>query len=178
MDKLYKSMGEVGLNAHTWHEETVYQVNLPSNRLEQWAMIESERFKTPIFRLFQPELEIVYEEKNRTLDNKAEIIDDAVNKLLFKKHPYGQQTTIGEVEHLKNPSLEHVLDFYKKYYVPGNMAIVLSGDINTADTMQLIDKYFSSWEAKPVAEQKTWQEEPLNGAERVTVKYKAEEYVM
>src|SRR5215471_1182905 len=115
MDKLYKSMGEVGLNAHTWHEETVYQVNLPANRLEQWAFIESERFQHPIFRLFQPELEIVYEEKNRTLDNKDEIVSDAVNKLLFKKHPYGQQTTIGEVEHLKNPSLNNVIDFYKKY---------------------------------------------------------------
>jgi predicted Zn-dependent peptidase len=178
LDKLYKTMGQEGLNAHTWHEETVYQVNLPSNRLEQWAMIESERFQTPIFRLFQPELEIVYEEKNRTLDNKDEIISDAVNKMLFKKHPYGQQTTIGEVEHLKNPSLEHVLDFYKKYYVPGNMAVTISGDINAHDAIQLIDKYFSVWEAKPVAEQKTWDEAPLQNAERVTVKYKAEEYAL
>jgi predicted Zn-dependent peptidase len=178
MDKLYKAMGEVGLNAHTWHEETVYQVNLPSNRLEQWAVIESERFAHPIFRLFQPELEIVYEEKNRTLDNKGEIIEDAVNKLLFKKHPYGQQTTIGEVEHLKNPSLEHVIDYYKKYYVPGNMAIVISGDINSRDAIKLIDKYFSAWKAEPVPSEKTWNEQPLQGAERVTVKYKAEEQAL
>jgi len=178
MDKLYKAMGEVGLNAHTWHEETVFQVNLPSNRLEQWAAIESERFQHPIFRLFLPELEIVYEEKNRTLDNKGEIISDAVNKLLFKNHPYGQQTTIGEVEHLKNPSLEHVIDFYKKYYVPGNMAIVISGDINARQAIELIDKYFSAWKPEPVQPQKTWEEKPLSGAERVTVKYKAEEYVL
>src|SRR5438477_1994372 len=94
MDKLYKAMGEQGLNAHTWHEETVYQVNLPKKRPEQSDIIESERFRHPVFRLFQPELEIVYEEKNQTLDNKDEIIESAVNKLLFKKHPYGQQTTI------------------------------------------------------------------------------------
>ena len=178
MDKLYKALGEVGLNAHTWHEETVYNVNLPSNRLEQWAVIESERFQHPVFRLFQPELEIVYEEKNRTLDNKDEIISEAVNKLLFKNHPYGQQTTIGEVEHLKNPSLEHVIDFYKKYYVPGNMAIVISGDINARRAIKLIDKYFSVWKPEPVPPQKTWEEKPLQGAERVTVKYKAEEYAM
>src|SRR5215831_12264519 len=178
MDKLYKAMGEYGLNAHTWHEETVYQVNLPSNRLEQWAVIESERFPNAVFRLFQPELEIVYEEKNRTLDNKDEIISDAVNKLLFKNHPYGQQTTIGEVEHLKNPSLNNVLAFYKKYYVPGNMALVISGDINPSDAIKLIDKYFSAWQAEPVAPQKTWEEQPLQGAERVEVKYKAEEYVL
>jgi len=178
MDKLYKAMGEEGLNAFTGPEETVYKVNLPSNRLEQWAVIESERFQHPVFRLFQPELEIVYEEKNRTLDNKDEIISDAVNKLLFKKHPYGQQTTIGEVEHLKNPSLEHVMDFYKKYYVPGNMAIVISGDIHSRQAIKLIDKYFSAWKAEPVPPQKTWEEKPLNGAERVTVKYKAEEYAL
>src|SRR6476620_6582218 len=130
----------------------------------------SERFLHPVIRLFQPELEIVYEEKNRTLDNKDEIISDAVNKLLFKKHPYGQQTTIGEVEHLKNPSLEHVIDFYKKYYVPGNMCIALSGDINAADAIKLIDKYFSPWAAAPVPSQKTWEEAPLKEVERVTVK--------
>lgn len=178
MDKLYKAMGEEGLNAHTWHEETVYKVGLPSNRLEQWAIIESERFQHPVFRLFQPELEIVYEEKNRTLDNKDEIILDAVNKLLFKQHPYGQQTTIGEVEHLKNPSLEHVMDFYRKYYVPGNMAIAISGDINCRQAIKLIDKYFSAWKPAPVPAEKTWEEKPLSGAERVTVKYKAEEYAL
>ena len=61
-DRLYRSMGAQGLNAHTWLEETVYKVDLPSNRLEQWATIEAERFVDPVFRLFQPELEIVYEE--------------------------------------------------------------------------------------------------------------------
>src|SRR5256885_4057244 len=178
MDKLYKAMGEEGLNAHTWHEETVYQVNLPANRLGQWALIESERFQHPVFRLFQPELEIVYEEKNQTLDNKDAIIQFAVNKLLFKRHPYGQQTTIGEVEHLKNPSLKNMYEFYRKNYVPGNMAIVISGDINPGRTIRLIEKHFSAWEAKPVPQAKQWEEKPLQDAERVTVKYKGEEYAL
>jgi zinc protease len=178
MDKLYKAMGEQGLNAHTWHEETVYQVNLPANRLEQWAIIESERFQHPVFRLFQPELEIVYEEKNQTLDSKDRLINFAVNKLLYKNHPYGQQTTIGEVEHLKNPSLKNMYAFFEKHYVPGNMAITISGDINPRQTMKLIDKHFSAWPARPVPTPKQWEEKPLQGAERVTVKYKGEEYVL
>src|SRR5205809_817248 len=178
MDKLYKAIGEEGLNAHTWHEETVYQVNLPANRLEQWAMVESERFQHPVFRLFQPELEIVYEEKNQTLDNKEAVIEFAVNKLLFKKHPYGQQTTIGEVEHLKNPSLKNMYDYYRQHYVPGNMAIVISGDIEPRRTLKLIDKYFSAWKAEPVPLQKSWSEEPLRGVERVTARYKGEEYAL
>src|SRR5256886_12355716 len=169
-------MGEQGLNAHTWHEETVYQVNLPKNRLEQLAIIESERFQHPVFRLFQPELEIVYEEKNQTLDNKEAVIEFAVNKLLFKKHPYGQQTTIGEVEHLKNPSLKNMYEFFEKNYVPGNMAVVISGDIDAGRTIQLIDRHFSAWKAKAVPSPKTWDEKPLQSAERVTVKYRGEKY--
>ena len=178
MDKLYKAMGEQGLNAHTWHEETVYQVNLPANRLEQWAILETERFQHPVFRLFQPELEIVYEEKNQTLDSKEEVIAFAVNKLLFKHHPYGQQTTIGEVEHLKNPSLKNMYEFFEKNYVPGNMAIVISGDIRPRQTIKLIDRHFSAWQARPVPQPRQWEEKPLQEAERVTVKYKGEEYVL
>src|SRR3989475_2387052 len=169
MDKLYKAMGEEGLNAHTYHEETVYQVNLPANRAEQWAIIESERFRHPVFRLFQPELEIVYEEKNRMLDNKEAIIEFAVNELLFKKHPYGQQTTIGEVEHLKNPSLKNMYEYYQKHYVPGNMAIVISGDIEARRAMKLVDRYFSPWKPKPVPQPRQVGEKPLHGAERATV---------
>src|SRR5438094_1759154 len=178
MDKLYKAMGEQGLNAHTWHEETVYQVNLPRNRLEQWAILESERFQHPVFRLFQPELEIVYEEKNQTLDNKEAVIEFAVNKLLFKKHPYGQQTTIGEVEHLKNPSLKNMYEFFEKNYVPGNMAIVISGDIRPRQTIKLIDRHFSAWQARPVPQPRHCEVKRRQEAERVTVKYKGEEYVL
>ena len=52
MDRAYSDMGGKGINAHTWHEETVYKVDLPGNRLEHWAKIESERFANPVFRLF------------------------------------------------------------------------------------------------------------------------------
>src|SRR5207247_8106733 len=124
-----------------------------------------------------PELEIVYEEKNQTLDNKDEIIESAVNKLLFKKHPYGQQTTIGEVEHLKNPSLKNMYEFFEKNYVPGNMAIVISDDIHPRQAIGLIDRYFSAWPAKPVPQPGARQEDPLRRAERVTEKYKDEDSV-
>jgi predicted Zn-dependent peptidase len=178
IDKLYKAMGGTDVNAHTSNEETVYQVDLPANRLEQWAVIEAERFRDPVFRLFQPELEIVYEEKNRTLDNKDWIITDAVNKMLYKHHPYGQRSTIGEVEHLKNPSLKNMYHFFETYYVPNNMAIAISGDIKIEDTIRLIDRQFSVWQPKPLPKPATWSEPPLRGAERVTVKYEGEEYAL
>ena len=125
MDRVYSDMGANGLNAHTWHEETVYKVDLPANRLEHWAKIESERFAQPVFRLFHTELETVYEEKNRAIDNKHRLIYRAVNDLLFKIHPYGQQSTLGTVDHLKNPSIYAIEEFFALHYVPENMAICI-----------------------------------------------------
>ena len=138
IDKLYNGMGGSGLNAHTWYEETVYKVGLPANRLAQWAEIESDRFVDPVFRLFHTELETVYEEKNRTLDNGGRIIGTAVDELLYKVHPYGQQPTIGTAEHLKNPSLVYIQNYFDTYYVPNNMGIFISGDIDIEATINLI----------------------------------------
>lgn len=178
LDTLYAKMGAEGLNAYTSNEETVYLLSLPKNRLEQWAMIESERFREPVFRLFQSELETVYEEKNISLDDKDDILSEAVNAQVFKKHPYGSQTILGSVEHLKNPSLRKMYDFYNTYYVPNNMAIVLSGDIDIAETRRIIEKYFSDWKPSPVKPFVPPKDPPIQGVERVNVQYKGEEKVM
>jgi len=178
MDRLYKAMGGTMLNAHTWHEETVYKVNLPANRLEQWAVMEAERFANPVFRLFQTELETVYEEMNRALDNKDRIIRYAVEGQLFKNHPYGTQPTLGKVEHLKNPSLKNIGEYFETYYVPNNMAIFISGDIDKMKTMAVIDRAFSSWEAKAVPDPENWEEAPLQGREEVVKTYQGEEFVL
>jgi len=178
IDKVYKALGGDALNAHTWHEETVYQVSLPMNRLRQWAAIESARFQNPVFRLFHTELETVYEEKNRTLDNKDRVINEAVDAALFKKHPYGQQTTIGTVEHLKNPNLNYIREYFNTWYVPNNMAICISGNIDIDEAIQVIDENFSGWKRKDIPAPKVFDEELLQAPERVTVKYKAEEQVL
>ena len=177
IDKLYNSMGGGGLNAHTWYEETVYKIGLPSNRLQQWAEIESDRFVDPVFRLFHTELETVYEEKNRTLDNGSRIIGTALDELLYKVHPYGQQPTIGTVDHLKNPSLVYIQNYFDTYYVPNNMGIFISGDIDPSETIALIAEKFGEWESKAVPEVGPWQEPALQGAERRTVQYPGEEQV-
>lgn len=177
IDKLYNGMGGSGLNAHTWYEETVYKVGLPSNRLQQWAEIESDRFIDPVFRLFHTELETVYEEKNRTLDNGARIIGTAIDELLYKVHPYGQQPTIGTVEHLKNPSLVYIQNYFDTYYVPNNMGIFISGDIDIEETIALIAEKFGHWEPRPVPEVGPWDEPALSGAERRTVQYPGQEQV-
>ena len=95
IDRIYKFMGGTDVNAHTFYEETIYKVDLPSNQLERWAMIESERFSDPIFRLFHTELEAVYEEKNTSLDSGGRQPSEAVEQSLFPNHPYGRQAGVG-----------------------------------------------------------------------------------
>ena len=177
-DQVYRAIGGRGLNAHTWHEEVVYKIDLPINCLEHWAILESDRFASPVFRLFQTELETVYEEMNRALDNKNRIIQNAVNAQLFKVHPYGQQPTLGLVEHLKTPSIKRLHDFYNKYYAANNMAVFISGDIDIDETISVIARYFSVLEPADLPDIPVWTEEPLNGREEVRVQYRAEPFVL
>ncbi|MEK6543618.1 MAG: insulinase family protein, partial [Elusimicrobiota bacterium] len=89
-DKTYRTLGIDGVNAFTDNEQTVYICDLPANRLRAWAKVESDRFQNPVFRLFQTEIETVFEEKNRWLDNPERILSDAVDKALYGEHPYGR----------------------------------------------------------------------------------------
>jgi predicted Zn-dependent peptidase len=178
LDATYKALGESMLNAHTSVEETVYRVSLPSNRLAQWATIESDRFSAPVFRLFHTELETVYEEKNISLDNKDRVFHEALEAKLFKVHPYGQQPTIGKAEHLKKPSLVNIRNYYETYYVPNNMALCLSGDLDIQSTMQLLDEKFSGWKSRPLPKPAQYDEKPLQGREHFDLKFRGEEAVM
>ena len=104
-DKLMADLGASGTNAYTWVEQTVYTNDIPSNQLEKWIMIEAERFRNPVMRLFHTELEAVYEAKNISLDDDNDKAWDEMFLSLFPTHPYGTQTTIGTIEHLNNPSI-------------------------------------------------------------------------
>jgi predicted Zn-dependent peptidase len=149
-DKLLQGIGAQGTNAFTSLEQTVYVNDIPQNNLAKWITIEAERFRNPVLRLFHTELEAVYEEKNISMDNDGRKVFEAMMTALFKNHTYGTQTTIGTVEHLKNPSLVKIRNYYNTYYVPNNMAIILSGDINPDATIALIDKAFGYMQAKPI----------------------------
>jgi len=149
-DKLVGSIGAVNTNAFTSVEQTVYQNDIPSNQLRKWLAIESERFRNPIFRIFHTELEAVYEEKNIGLDDDNDKVSDRGMAALFHNHPYGTQTTIGTIEHLKNPSLKAIRKYYGTYYVPNNMAIILAGDFDPDLTIAWIDSTFGSMTPKPI----------------------------
>ncbi|MCB9063179.1 MAG: insulinase family protein [Halobacteriovoraceae bacterium] len=149
ISEVYKKMGGHGLNASTSKDRTNYFLTLPKNKLEQWAYIESERLKNPVFRLFQWELEIVFEEKNRALDNAFRQMLKASMDEIFQDHPYSN-TTLGTSEHLKNPRISKVQEYFDKYYVPNNTSIIITGDLNPSEVENVVNKYFTNWKYKKI----------------------------
>ncbi|MFN4915105.1 MAG: M16 family metallopeptidase [Sphingomonadales bacterium] len=149
-DKMCQAMGAEGTNAFTSNEMTVYINDIPTNMFHKWLELESERYRNPVLRLFHTELEAVYEEKNISLDRDGEKVEDKLMGELFKKHNYGLQTTIGTVEHLKNPSLKAIREYFNAYYVPNNMAIILAGDFDPDQAADGIAEHFAWMQPKPV----------------------------
>ncbi|HWW43163.1 M16 family metallopeptidase [Pedobacter sp.] len=168
-DKMIQGLGGQSSNAHTSVEETVYQEDFPSNAVDKFLALQAERFRNPIFRIFHTELEAVYEEKNRGLDNDGNKMYEGMSNLLFPTHNYGQQTTIGLVEHLKNPSLVEIKKYYHKYYVPNNMAVVLAGDFTPDEMIKKVDKAFAYMQPKPVELYNPAPEKPLTKIQTLDV---------
>lgn len=161
-DKMIGSLGAQGTNAYTWYEQTVYINDIPSNELEKWAKIESERFSELVLRLFHTELEAVYEEFNRTQDSDSRKAYYEMMRNLFPTHQYGTQTTIGTSEHLKNPSMVKIHEYFKNRYLPNNMAIILSGDIDPDESVALIEKYFGDYKSGEIEPFEVAREEPIS----------------
>ncbi len=160
-DKMMSSMGAQGTNAYTSYEETVYTDDIPGNSLDKYLTVQAERFRDPVFRIFHTELEAVYEEKNRSLDNDGSRAMETLLANLFVNHNYGKQTTIGTIEDLKNPSLVEIRKYYNNYYVPNNMGIVLSGDFNPDEVIKKIDQDFSFMKNKEIKPYQFVQEAPI-----------------
>jgi len=163
LDNILKELGSTGMNANTTADRTVYFNTFPPNQIERWIEVYAHRFQNAVFRSFQAELEVVYEEKNK---GSEAFIRNLIEKFLessFDSHPYGQQTTIGTIDHLKNPSLTKMKEFYLNWYVPNNMALVICGDFNAEEIKPLIEKAFGSWEKRETPEHGTWPVEPFDG---------------
>ncbi len=160
-DVMMSALGAKGTNAYTSVEQTVYINDIPSNQLERWLTIEAERFGNPVFRLFHTELETVYEEKNMSLDNDGRKVMEALMQGLYPTHTYGTQTTLGSQEHLKNPSLKSLEEYYDSRYVPNNMAIALSGEFDPDMAIRLIDEKFGALKPRKLVPYDVPVEKPI-----------------
>lgn len=166
--KLTDSLGGSGFNAATSYNYTNYVVKVPSSELEKYLKLEAERFRNPILRLFHTELETVYEEFNRGQDNDYRKSQDAILKNLFPDHPIGR-SVIGLPEHIKLPSMKDTMAFYRKFYVPSNMAIIMTGDLDHEKTMEMLERTLGTLPAKPAPIHKVYQDSPLIETKVITV---------
>lgn len=163
-DKLMSAIGAEGCNAFTDWDRTCYVEDIPSNQLENWLKIQADRFTNPVLRGFHTELETVYEEFNMYASRDDDKATLALMSSLFPDHPYGRDI-IGLPEHLKNPSIKHIKEFHAQWYVPNNMAVILSGDFNPDEAIAQVEKYMG--QMKPNHELPKLH---LNAASKVTAK--------
>ena len=146
-NRLISRFGGSALNAATGFDVTYYHNLFLPQYIRQWCWLNSERLLNPVFRLFQGELENVYEEKNRAEDAMGGAMNKAL-KAVFGNHPYGQPI-LGTTESLKNPRLSEMEAFYKKYYVAQNMGLILCGDIDAQTLQPLLEETFGRIKPTP-----------------------------
>ena len=154
--KLLTRYGGTGINAYTDLDETVYHSECAPQYIAQWCQLNSDRFINPVFRLFQGELETVYEEKNRAEDNFGMQLMEHLQEMVFKGSNY-EYPVIGSTENLKNPRLSDMEAFYQKYYVANNMALILCGNFKEKDIIPLLEKTFGR-----IRSGETPMREPIN----------------
>ena len=170
--KLYNTLGESGMNAMTSTDYTGYVVSLPSNRLEAWMTIESDRFKNPVLREFYRERNVVMEERRMGESDPNRLMWETLFSNAFTAHPY-HNPTIGWMDDLKRLTRTDAEQFYAKFYVPNNATLVIVGDVNPAEVIKLTEKYFSSWKSAPIAERVYTKEPPQKSEKIISVFFKA-----
>ncbi|MBQ7710896.1 MAG: insulinase family protein [Bacteroidales bacterium] len=168
-DKAMTAIGSTGTNAFTSNDYTMYVENIPNNQLETWCEIEADRFQHLVLRLFHTELETIYEEKNMSLTKDGRRVNETMFAALFPHHPYGNQTTLGSQEHLKNPSMRNIRNFVAQYYVPNNICISLAGDFDPDEAIRIIDKYWGQMQPREVPELQFEREQPITSVITRTV---------
>ena len=141
--------GVEGMNASTSLDETQYFYSLPSNRLELWAYMESERFLHPVFREFYKERDVVHEERRMRVDSSpiGRLVEQ-FQAASFVVHPYHNEG-IGDPSEITSFSATDAQKFFDKYYVPTNMVVAIVGDVTPERVMPIVEKYFGRLPAKP-----------------------------
>ena len=168
-DKAMTAIGSTGTNAFTSNDYTMYVENIPNNQIETWCEVQADRFQNLVLRLFHTELETIYEEKNMSLTKDNRKANEAMFAALFPHHPYGNQTTLGSQEHLKNPSMRNIRNFVATYYVPNNICISMAGDFDPDEAIRIIDKYWGNMKPSPVPELQFEREQPITSVITKTV---------
>ena len=174
--EIVESHGGVGMNAFTNYDETAYHYSMPSNMIELWAAIESDRFSHPVMREFYKERNVVMEERRMSTD--SEPIGRMIEQFLgtaFAANPY-HRPTIGYASDLQAFSATDAENFFHRYYLPANMVIALVGDLDPATVMPIVERYFSQLPASPKPAEVTSVEPPQNSVREVKMQDMAQPF--
>jgi predicted Zn-dependent peptidase len=176
-DRIVESNGGVGLNAGTSEDSTSYYYNFPSNRLELWFLLESERFLQPVFREFYKERDVVREERRMRVESspQGELIE-ALLSTSFEAHPYKNMPGgwASDIESFRRPDAEA---FFKRYYTPANLTMAIAGDVDPVEAKRLAEKYFSRLPKGPPPPLIHTVEPPQEGEKRARVASPAQPFL-
>ena len=172
--QILENNGAEGMNANTGEDETNYYYSFPQNRLELWAYMESERFIHPVMRQFYDERNVVIEERRLRVDSNpiGRLIEQFITAA-YSAHEY-HRPGIGWMSDLNSFSATDAQNFFDKYYIPANLVVAVVGDVKTADTLALLQKYFGRIPAKPKPDETTTTEPPQNSERRVVLREAAQ----
>ena len=165
--EIVESHGGVGMNAFTTYDETGYMYSMPSNMIELWAAIESDRFANPVMRDFYKERNVVMEERRMRTDSSptGRLVEQFLGTA-FDANPY-HRPTIGYASDLQAFSATDALNFFHQYYLPSNMVIALVGDLDPDQVMPIVERYFGQIPTKPKPTELTTVEPPQNSVREV-----------
>jgi predicted Zn-dependent peptidase len=178
MGQIVGQSGGVGLNATTSADATRYFFSFPSNKLELWMSLESERFLEPVFREFYKEKEVILEERRMRTDNSpiGKMVEVFLDKA-FTTHPY-RRPVIGSPEDLQNTSRSDVEAFFKAYYGPSNLTIAIVGDVNPVEVKRLANLYFGQYVAQPKPPKVTAVEPPQKEERSLTLELQSQPWYL
>ena len=172
--EIYRRNGGTNLNASTSHDGTQYFISLPKNRLELWALLESDRMRDPVFREFYTERDVVQEERRQRVDTspRGQLMEAAVGAA-FTAVPYRHPVLgwPGDLENLNRPQAQA---YFKTHYAPNNALVVLVGDLDPAEVIRVVERYFGDLPPQPIPPAPIFEEPPQRGERRIRVEFPAE----
>jgi len=176
--EIIEAHGGVGVNAFTNYDETAYMYSLPSNQVELWASLESDRMNHPVMREFYKERNVVMEERRMRTDSRptGRLVEQFLGTA-FMANPY-HRPTIGYASDLESFSATDAADFFQRYYVPSNMVIGLVGDLDPDKVLPIIEPYFNQLPTEPKPQESHTIEPPQNSVREVTLQDPAQPFYL
>ncbi|MCY3555792.1 MAG: pitrilysin family protein [Gemmatimonadetes bacterium] len=177
MDEAIDRAGGTGLNATTGRDATRYFYSLPSNKLELFFALESNRFLEPVLREFFIERDVVKEERRMGESSPVGRLVEEMLSAAYKAHPYGEPT-VGHMADIDSMTRAEAMDFFRRYYGAGNLTIIISGDADPAHVKELAHEYFDRLPAGPPVEPVETTEPPQIAERRVTMEDRSQPVIL